>query len=233
MPDLISVSRDRAPWFRRLYLPAYRISEAARYVHVSPQALSNWHYRPIREIGPALPHHDRGTPLSYLELVEVAIVAVFRRFNVPFRNIATTRDYMAQTFNSEYPFAEYRFKTDGFHLLMNLSQAEPRIGTDDLIVADKSGQIGWASMMVDRLFEFDYDQQYELALRWWVAGRDSRVVVDPRIAFGAPMVRGVATWVIKGRHLAGETISDIKEDFDLEDVDVVDALKFEDVEVAA
>lgn len=233
MSDLIAV-RGQAPWFRRLYLPAYRLSDAARYVGTSAQRIANWHYREVPNYGsPALPGREHGKPLSYLELIEIAVVTTFRALNVPLGNIVKTRYYMAQTFNSEYPFAEYRFKTDGYHLLMHLVEADPILPTEDLIVADAGGQLGWNAMMVDRLLEFDYDLEYELALQWFAAGRQSQVIIDPRVSYGAPMVNGIPTWVLKGRWVAGESILDIQEDFDLGKEEIVDGLRFEGVEVAA
>lgn len=233
MTDLVAV-RGAAPWFRRLYLPAYRTGDAARYVGVSPQVAANWHHRSTPTGGPVLPGKPRGEHLSYLQLIELAVVSVFRRdYNVPLESIRRTRQYMAQTFNAEYPFAEYRFKTDGFHLLMNLVEVVPSIKTEDLIVADSGGQLGWASFMEDKLLEFGYDLEYELALHWFVAGRSSKVRIDPRIAFGAPTVNGIATWVLKGRWNAGETIDDMVEDFDLAQEDISDALRFEKIYIAA
>ena len=233
MSELIAV-RGKAPWFRRLYLPTYRLSDAARYAGTSAQTIANWHYRELPNSGfPALPGREHGKPLSYLELIEIAVVTTFRKFNVPLGNIAKTRFYMAQMFNSEFPFAEYRFKTDGYHLLMDLAEVEPISPTDDLIVADAGGQLGWNAMMVDRLLEFDYDLQYELALQWFAAGRQSEVIIDPRVSYGAPMVKGIPTWVLKGRWIAGESIADIQEDFNLGEKDIADGLRFEGVKVAA
>ncbi len=232
MPDLIAV-RGAAPWFRRLYLPAYRVVDAARYAGVTPQTAANWHYRDIAARRAVLPSKEPRQHLSYLQLIELGIVAVFRKWEVPLESIRRTREYMAQTFNSEFPFAEYRFKTDGFHLLLNLINIVPEFKHDDLIVADKGGQLGWASMMEDKLLQFDYDMQYELALRWFVAGRHSQVVIDPRVAFGAPTVNGIATWVLKGRYKAGETLLDIEEDFGVTAEQINDALNFEGVESLA
>ena len=235
MSDMIAV-RDKAPWFRRLYLPTYRLSDAARYAGTSTQTIANWHYRDLPSYGfPALPRREHRQRLSYLELIEIAVVATFRAMNVPLGNIAKTRSYMAQTLNAEFPFAEYRFKTDGYHLLMNLAEVEPILPstTDDLIVADAGGQLGWNAMMIDRLLEFDYDLEHELALQWFAAGRQSQVVIDPRVSYGAPVVKGIPTWVLKGRWTAGESISDIQEDFNLEEKEIGDGLRFEGVKVAA
>ena len=134
---------------------------------------------------------------------------------------------------TEFPFAEYRFKTDGYHLLMNLAEVEPVLPTDDLIVADVGGQLGWNTMMVDRLLEFDYDPEYELALQWFAAGRQSQVIIDPRVSHGAPTVKGIPTWVLKGRWVAGESIVDIQEDFALGEAEIADGLRFEGVDIVA
>ena len=160
-------------------------------------------------------------------------MTTFRKLNVPLGNIAKTRHYMAQTFNAEFPFAEYRFKTYGYHLLMNLAAVEPILPTDDLIVADVGGQLGWNTMMEDRLLEFDYDLEYELALQWFAAGRQSRVIIDPRVSYGAPTVKGIPTWVLKGRWVAGESIVDIQEDFNLGEAEIADGLRFEGVDIVA
>ncbi len=57
-------------------------------------------------------------------------------------------------------------------------------------------------------------------------------MIDPRIAFGAPTVSGLPTWVIRGRYLTGETIADIVEDFEICESAVRDALAFEGIKAA-
>lgn len=226
MSDLIAV-RGIEPWRRRLLLPAYRIVDAARYIGESPQVIANWHYRET-ETGVTLPNKQPGKPLSYLELIEVAVVSIFRKLGLSLKSIRKARQYLAQTFNSQYPFTEYKFKTDGFHVLLNLQQFE--LDEDmRLIVADKSGQLAWEQIMEDRLLEFDYE--FELALKWHLRGRNSLVVIDPRVAFGAPTVSGLPTWVLKGRAQAGESINDIKEDFQIDEVAIRQGLEFEGIAV--
>jgi uncharacterized protein (DUF433 family) len=228
MSDLIAV-RGIEPWRRRLYLPAYRVTDTSRYVGESPQAIANWFYRET-QLGVTLPGKQSGKPLSYLQLIEVAVVSTFRKMGVSLKSIRKARQYLAQTFNSEYPFAEYTFKTEGFHVLLDLQQFE--VDTDmRLIVADKGGQLGWEHLMEDRLLEFDYE--YDLAMKWHLAGRQSLVVIDPRVAFGAPTVSGLPTWVLKGRYQAGETPEDIKEDFQIDEVAIKDGLSFEGITIAA
>lgn len=218
------------PWFRRLYLPAYSIADAARYARAKPQTVSYWHNSYAR-VGPVLPGKARGAPLSYLQLVEVAFVATFRSLGVSIQRIHHARDYLAQTFQTEHPFAELRLKTEGKHVLLDLRDVERDAEIGRLIVADAAGQIAWRDVIADRFAEFIYEG--DLAIRWHVRGPDSPVVIDPRVSFGAPTIRGVPTWVIKGRAQAGEPIEDIEEDFGLDRDEVIQALEFEGIQRAA
>ena len=221
------------PFRRRLYLPAYRVSDAARYARTATGTVSYWHRRG-GDLGPALPEREKRRPLSYMQLVEVAFVAFFRNLNVSLQRIRRARQYAAQNLNSEYPFVEYRWKTEGFHLLMDFDQFE-ETSDFNVIVADIGGQLAWEQLMADKFAEFDYERLTDeyWALRWHPAGRQSRVVIDPRIAFGAPMVEGLPTWVIKGRWRAQEDVEEIMGDFDISHEAIVDALRFEEIEVAA
>lgn len=228
MPTLTSV-RGIEPWRRRLFLPAYTVVDAARYARTFPQTVAYWHYRG-GDLGPALPGKELRRPLSYLELVEVAFVATFRELGVPLQRIRKARQYAAQTFNSEFPFVEYRWLTEGHHMLVDLWKTEGDTEMRKLIVGDAHGQIAWQPMVGERFAQFDYE--HGLAIVWHVAGRESPVIIDPRIAFGAPMIKGIATWVLKGRWNAGESIEDIEEDFPLREEEIKQGLKFEGIQVA-
>lgn len=227
------ISTESRPFHRRLYLPTYRVTDAARYAGTSAQNVANWLYRETTT-GVTLPGKERRRPLSYLQLIEVAVVAIFKKLGAPLENIRKARDYLAQNFNTEYPFTIYQFKTDGYHLLLEFAEFEPELSHSiDLVVADKAGQIAWQYLVEDRLLEFDYDEELDLAIRWHVAGRASPVIIDPRIAFGAPTVRGIPTWVLRGRANAGETLYEMKEDFRLEEDEIREALQFEQVSIAS
>jgi uncharacterized protein (DUF433 family) len=227
MATIIAV-RDAEPWRRRLFLPAYTVADAARYAKTKPQTVSYWHFGGPN-VGPALPGREHRRPLSYLELIEAAFVSTFRRLGLSLQKIRRAREYAAQALNSEFPFAEYKWKTEGQHMLLDLWRIEPDSEAKQLILGDVYGQVTWQGMVGDRFAEFDYED--ELALIWHVAGRQSRVTIDPRVAFGAPMVSGIATWVLKGRWKAGECIEDIEEDFTLDKSEIVQGLQFEGIKV--
>ena len=219
--------QDVAPWRRRLYLPAYRVSDAGRYSDVAARTVSYWHFGRGRR-GVALPGRSRREELSYYQLVEVAFVATFRKLGVSLQRIRKARDYAAQVLKSEYPFADQSWLTEGHHVLLELRDIEGQSFIGHLVVADEHGQMGWQDLISDRFHQFDYDNG--IALVWHLRGRDNPVSIDPRVSFGAPTVKGIPTWALKGRWDAGERIRDIQEDFGLKEEDVRHALQFEGAE---
>lgn len=217
-------------WRARLTIPNYRIREAARYAHLSSQTVANWHSKPGANRRSTLSTKESGAALSYLQLIEVAVVASFRKSGVSLKKIKAAREYLAKQLEAEFPFASYRFKTDGKELWMDYAQFEAKAGDKTLLAASRGGQLAWTDI-IGRLHEFDYESDEGLAIRWHVAGRDESVVIDPRIQFGAPSVEGVATWAFRGRWEAGETLDDIADDFGVANLDVLAALSFEGIEV--
>lgn len=214
------------PWRRRLYVPYYRIGEAARYTNTSVQTAARWHGGGA---SPVLPPRKDRAELSYMQLIELAVVAAMRSEGVKLRAIRASREYMAGTLNSEFPFAEYRFKTDGTDLILNYEQIDPTAGVDKLLYTSKRGQLGWKEILDRRLREFEYEAD-GIVIRWRVGGSDLDVVIDPRVSFGAPMISGAATWAVRGRWDAGESVADIADDFGLSPDNVADALKFEGIQ---
>jgi uncharacterized protein (DUF433 family) len=215
--------KQQSPWMRRLHLPAYQVKEAARYAGVSSQTILNW-----QGTASTIGSRDKGVALSYLQLIEVAVVAALRQAGVSLNTIRVAKEYVAQRLNAEFPFAQYTFKTDGKELLMALSEFDRKESNDKLIVVSKQGQLGWKQILDSRLKEFEY--QKGLAVKWRLGGANSSIIIDPQVSFGAPAVKGVPTWTIRGRLDAGESIEDIADDFSLDLTDVRQALKFEGID---
>lgn len=216
-------------WKERLKLPAYGVSEAARYADITGQTIRNWQKLSNRH-SPLSPR-ERGKALSYLQLIELAVVAAARDSGVPLWAIRQTREYMRKEFNADFPFARYRFKTDGKELWLDYFDLIGKKGKGKLLKASGKGQLAW-SEIIGRLKEFEYDKKLGLAVRWHVDGLDSPVIIDPRIRFGAPSVDGVETRLLLARWEAGESPAEIADDFDMTVSAVVAALEFEGAEAA-
>lgn len=207
------------------YIPHYRIGEAARYARVSPNTVAAWHKAGGR---PTLSKKDDRVSLNYMQLIEVAVVAAFRKANVSMRRIRAAREYVSKEFKSEYPFAEYRFKMGGRGISMDYQKFEGKRGRGKVLRPDQDGQLAWEQIL-GRLEEFEYERK-RIVTRWHVSGPKSPVVIDPRVAFGAPAVGGTPTWTLKGRWDAGETVEDIADDFGINVDQVVAGLGFEGID---
>ncbi len=207
----------------------YELKDAARYARVTTQTVRNWQRQAANGCR-VLAHRESGAALSYLQLQELAIVATMRELRVELREIRLARDYLSERLGAEFPFAVQRVKTDGQNILMDGVEG---IGNEEvqLLVVNKGGQHAWNHMLIQRFEEFDYIQ--DLALRWHIAGKTTPVLIDPRISFGAPMVKGVATWVLSGRWSAGESITEIAYDFSLKEDEVREGLMFEGIDPSA
>jgi len=223
-------ARPKELWRSRLKLPVYRLADAARYAHISNGTVRNWHRLSNKPM--VLSPKDEGEALSYLQLIELAVAAAARKSGVSLNAIRSARDYCSRQLSSEFPFAEYRFKTDGKHLLLDYAEVVGRQGSGKLLSATQQGQLGW-SEIIGRLQEFEYDTNFGVATRWHVAGKGSPIIIDPRVSFGAPAVDGIPTRLISLRWEAGEPTESIADDYDLPEPHVIDALRFEGIETGA
>lgn len=213
-------------WRARLKLPVYRLADAARYAHISGGTVRNWH-KPSNRPAP-LSRKDPGEALSYLQLIELAVVASARKTGVSLSAIRRAREYCSKELSSKFPFAEYRFKTDGKELWLDFVEVVGRSGHGKVLSTSQHGQLGWTEI-IGRLREFDYDQTFGVASRWHVAGRRSPIIIDPRVSFGAPSVEGVPTQLLKMRWEAGERADVLADDYDIPEPHVLQALHFEGV----
>lgn len=210
-------------WRERLKVPNYGVSEAARLADISSGTIRNWQRLSNRPS--PLTHRPKGKGLSYLQLIELAVVAAARDAGVGLPAIRDTREYMSREFDSEYPFAEYRFKHDGRDLWLDCIDIQEG-GEGKLLKTSAKGQLAWTEI-IGRLQEFEYEN--DLATRWHVAGSKSSVVIDPRIQFGKPAVHGVPTWIIGDRVTAGDEPKYVARDYGIPLSAVADALEFEGV----
>jgi uncharacterized protein (DUF433 family) len=205
-----------------MYLPSYQVGEVASYAQISTQTVIAWHKIEAKLLAK---REDRAA-LSYMQLIEVAVVAAFRKAGVTLKRIRAAREYAARTLRSEYPFAEYRFKKNAKHIYLDSEELHD-LKPDTVVAADQGGQLEWESV-IGRLEEFEYEKE-GIVLRWHVAGKQSPIIIDPRLSFGAPTIGGTPTWVIRGRWNAGESDTDIAEDFGIKKEEVREALRFEKV----
>ena len=207
-------------WKERLTVPTYRVGAAAMYSGISASTVAAWHKR-------TLSPRESGSGLSFLQLIEVSVVAKMRKSGIKLAEIVRARDYFGATTGLDYPFAQVKFKTDGADILGELDDID--LAKSQLLAANHSGQYIWREMLTERLQEFNYDELGSVQL-WNVAGIDKEIKIDPRIAFGEPQILGVRTGILKSRWIAGHEVSDLADDFSISESLVVEGLLFEGID---
>ena len=90
---MATLSHSAEPWRKRLHLPNYPIGEAARYTHVSTQTVTAWHKIEQK----LLSTKKKRTSLSYLQLIELAVVAAFRKARFPLAEIHKVRRILSSS----------------------------------------------------------------------------------------------------------------------------------------
>ena len=181
----------------------YSIPQAARLVGTSTSKIRRW----TRQ-GEALlkrkfsPSDDL---LSFVELMELQFIKLFRDEGVSLSTIRKAAKAAARKFHTDYPFAVKRFDTDGQRIFATLkSQAKPR----NKILIDEldRGQLVFEQLARPFFKKLEYPSRVDdFPSRYWPLGRSGRVVLDPTRGFGQPIdsTTGISTKTLSDAVRAG------------------------------
>ena len=168
--------------------------------------------------------------LSFLELAEIVVAVRFTGQGGKLLKVRDARSFARKEWPElPYPFASLRLKKLGGELI---HEFDSDYGGKALAISiGRPGEEQWTlpNMAQEALDLFDYDEPGdEMAIRWYPAGRDVPIVVDPHFAGGRLTVvgRGVTVENIKARFFRyRQSIAYIANDLDLRRHDVEEILK--------
>lgn len=219
-----------------LATPAYPFIEAAHYLNLPRSTLRAWCLgQPQHAAGESrrfqpLIHLDgnQSRALSFLNLVEAHVLAALRRkHHVSLPAVRRALDFVARRLRTARPLAELQFQTDGVDLFVE------RLGA--LVNVTQEGQTEMADVLREHLKRVERDAQ-GVPIRLFLvtrsdarSGQPSTVVMDPRIAFGRPVLAGraVPTAVLADRFKAGDTFDELAADYDTSPQAIEEALRCE------
>jgi uncharacterized protein (DUF433 family) len=216
-------------------VPAYGLTEAARYVRLAPATLRSWvrgrSYETTRgteffEPLIALPVGDSSN-LSFWNLVEAHVLRALRTdHGVSIKAVREALDYSERKLSIERLLLHDDLSTSAGEIFLD------RYG--ELINLSRSGQFAMRAVLADHLRRIEWDTRglpIKLFpfLRVESASRESAILIDPRVSFGRPVIAesGVSTAAIAGRVDAGEDPEEIAEDYGLSNEQVQEALIYE------
>jgi uncharacterized protein (DUF433 family) len=205
----------------------YEAVEAARLLDLPVRTLRNWldgysgrgkSYRPVIRVAPT-----GSDILTWGEFVEAGYLNEYRRVHkISLPEIRSYIDKWRGALGVPYPLAhEKPYAGPGPGLV---EQGEGSDG-EPVMWRHRDGQLmmtKWAERFVNKV-EFGP----QVARRYFPAGKEHPVVIDPRRSFGAPTVEGVRTEVLFEMFLAGEPVDEIAAGYELDRNLIEAAIRFE------
>jgi uncharacterized protein (DUF433 family) len=217
-------------------IPAYTIPEAAHYLGLSPSTLRSWFagqqysYRGERKMFKAVikPTDPKGLGLSFSNLVEAYVLTAIRRERkIGLPTIRRALTYLVERLGSRRPLLEEQFATKGAQLFVE------RLG--QIINLSRNGQIEMADLIRAYLERVERDPKgLPIKLYPFIRSQPPRdqprtIVIDPRVAFGRPVVVGTAipTAVLAEQFKAGDVPADLAKEYGANEEAVLDAIRCE------
>jgi uncharacterized protein (DUF433 family) len=213
----------------------YTIVEAARLLRVPPSTLEWWLEGRVRTSGERYAPVLRAAPtgsrnVTWGEFVEAAYLREYRRaqnvgLNVLRPFIAELRD----RFEIPYPLAHFRpFVAEGGRLVQDVQKALEIPPALWAVVEVSGGQLLLTAPAESYLSHVEFSEGDDpWAIRLRPAGKQSPVVIDPEMGFGAPTVNGIRTEALAELVDAGEPIEDVANDYGLQPAVLKAALAYE------
>jgi len=227
----VNASRDIYDGRRPEDVPAYSFAEAATLAGVPTSTLRSWVVgRPLparsgqrwSQAVIRLPKGERRF-LSFTNLVEVHVLAAMRRKHaLKLEAIRKAVRYMHEALDVEHPLATKQFKTNGVDLFVEW--------LGKIINVSREGQLGIKAVLTDSLARIEYDKRGRAVRLFPMLRREDApksIVIDPRRAFGRPVIVGTAVPAadVRSRFDAGDSVEELARDFELAPKLIEDALR--------
>jgi uncharacterized protein (DUF433 family)/DNA-binding transcriptional MerR regulator len=162
--------------------------------------------------------------LSFLDLIELLFINSFEKYGFSLQNIRKAAEIASKKLNTVHPFAKKCFFTDGKTILIRIAEEDGNFELLDLLKKQYQMEPLVSSILTESL-EFD---QYDLAEKWWPAGRQSKIVIDPKRNFGKPIIddKNIRIDTIFDIYNRNGNIKEIMEWYELDEQTINEAVQF-------
>ncbi len=229
------------PFDRQLYenddAPSgiYYLKDVSRYLRVtdlavrgvevslSPQQISGWGKRDFFN----LKKNEFERNQSFVEfphLITSRMIALLLSYDIKIHRIVAAREYVRSETGARFPFATKTFWIEDSEVPIHIYTMIDEI----LVAADESGQMPFRGLLETRIVNavnMDFDDN-GVASNWEPL---DGVLIDPEVHSGSPCIKGtrIATAMIYGMHVAGETDEFLMDWYTLTETQVRAAIRWE------
>jgi uncharacterized protein (DUF433 family) len=206
----------------------FTLREAAGYLGLPKSTLHSW-ARPGGGAAPLItcfPTRGREATVPFVGFAEAYVLSAFRRAGVPMQRIRPAVEVLTSELGVEHALASKRLYTDGAEVLYDYASSEHDEELRGLTVV-RTGQRQFAEVVRDYLKRITYGNDGWASRVRLPTYRRAEVVVDPRRAFGMPLLvhGGARVEDLVDRFVAGDTLVDIAEDFGVPEPEVEDVVR--------
>jgi len=224
--------------FNPLEIPNYTVEEAARYLIIPVSTVKYWSIGAAGAAPLTTIYSRRPLLLSFKNLVELYVLESLKEFHdIGLPRIRRSVEELRIEKPSKYPLADYQLATRGRKIYLEGDR-------DELINLTASGQHAFKAIMnpflkrvehnaqgiAERLFPFTSRQHQQNPDR-----APRVVVIDPRVAFGMPVLVGsrISTAFLMSRKNGGASISKLARDYGRSETEIEEAISLEEAKAAA
>jgi uncharacterized protein (DUF433 family) len=212
----------------RIARAVFTLREAAGYLGLPNSTLHSW-ARPSGAAKPVITcfsAHGWEATVPFIGFAEAYVLSAFRRAGVPMQRIRPAVEVLSSGIGIEHALASKRLYTDGAEVLYDYATSEHDQELRGLTVV-RTGQRQFAEIVRDYLKRITYGADGWASRLRLPAYQKAEVIVDPRQAFGMPLVvhGGARVEDLVDRFVAGETLAEIADDFGVPEVEVEDVVR--------
>jgi uncharacterized protein (DUF433 family) len=214
----------------------YTLADAARLLRLDRAKLSRWARGYQASANPkegarppviqrSVAERAGESILTFYELVELNLVAMFRTAGVSMPTIRRAREKLSERLGTSHPLAMSRVRTDGTRLLLEIARGETGRIYEELT---SEAQTVMGDLAEPFFKNLEYDE--EMARRYWPLGKEKGIVLDPRRSFGAPIDdrTGVPTHPLYAMVRGGTSVKQVADWYQVPESTVKAACEFEE-----
>jgi uncharacterized protein (DUF433 family) len=211
VPEAARLTNIAVPRIRR-WLGGYRYAEGSRERASAPL----WQ--------PEVPKFGSKVELSFRDLMELRFVRLFLERGLSLHAIRRAIEKAVAIFGIERPLSTQCFRTDGRTIFLEVAQEMDEPALFDL----KHDQYLFHRMVAPSFKDIDFEGG--LPARWWPTSEHKGIVLDPKRAFGKPILAeyGIPATALADAYKVRHSFKLVGLDFEVPERAVRDAVAFQE-----
>lgn len=212
----------------RIARAIFTLRETATYLGIPKSTVQWWAHPPDaeRSLITCFPSHRRQATVPFIGFAEAFVLSSFRRAGVPLQRIRPAVEVLTKEIGIEHALASERLYTDGAEVLFDYASRHEDHEVMDLVVV-RTQQRQFSEVVKGYLKRIQYGGDGWASSVRLPAYENADVIVDPKVAFGLPLViqGGARVEDLVDRFQAGDSVANIAADFGVPANQVEDVIR--------